>query len=144
MTTENLKSAQELQAEIAELQKRMAAQLKTEKPAVLSRIREAIPVYGITKEELFPEARVGKKAPGKTGKAGKVTTPPKRVGKRKRREFSFEKKLELLAKHEELMKAGKSHWAAAQAIGVADGIIKNWRKQYGAPTTAPAPKQKTA
>lgn len=108
----------------------MVEQVKREKADVIARIREAIGVYGISPKELFWKGGTPKK-PEKPVTSIVKAVPKARPGKR--REFSFEQKLELLDMHNKHMLEGKSHWAASHLIDVTDNLVKTWRQKYDRP-----------
>lgn len=139
----------QLRAEIERLQREAEKVKAKEKSEVLTRITEAISVYGITREELFPKRGYGgrgnkkpvavKAAPAakkskavkvvaKKSKAAKKATAAKRV----RRVFSEDQKANLAEQHRTLVAGGMSLAAAAKKLDVVDSLMRKWQDKYPA------------
>lgn len=136
----------ELMRRLSELQQQVEAVKAQEKEEVLERMREAIAVYDITAEELFPKRTYKPRAAtsGAAGRAkanaGKKAKAPRLKKKRVRRTFDEAQRKELLAQHTKLVSGGLAFDAAAKKVGIVHSLLRKWYTDMG----VPVPERKAA
>lgn len=138
MATEKKQTLPELMAQIAALQAEAEKVRARERVDVITRIKEAIGVYGIEARELFTKAKSGAAGRAAAAASRAAVKKPVRLAsvkskRRVKRSFTDAERTKKLTEHTELVNDGMAFDAAANKAGVSGSLLRRWYAVKGVP-----------